>query len=68
MAIVLNNVDFDFSGSPDDVGMKTGATKHHQWSQHAYKKVVDGRASGNAQRMVGEVASKARLQCIRKTA
>lgn len=28
MAIMLNNFDFTFSGSPDDVGMKTGATIH----------------------------------------
>jgi len=28
MAMVLNNFDFEFSGSPDDVGMKTGATIH----------------------------------------
>ena len=28
MAMVLNNFDFEFVGSPDDVGMKTGATIH----------------------------------------
>lgn len=28
MAMVLNNFDFEFAGSPDDVGMKTGATIH----------------------------------------
>uniref|UniRef100_A0A7S4MBT7 Cytochrome P450 n=1 Tax=Odontella aurita TaxID=265563 RepID=A0A7S4MBT7_9STRA len=28
MAMVLKNFDFEFVGSPDDVGMKTGATIH----------------------------------------
>ena len=28
MALILKNFDFEFEGSPDDVGMKTGATIH----------------------------------------
>jgi Cytochrome P450 len=28
MAVLLNNFDFEFEGSPDDVGMRTGATIH----------------------------------------
>ena len=56
-AIVLNNFDFTFATSPEDVGMKTGATIHtmNGLNMNVRKLSKEAEATGNGW-MVGEAA------------